>query len=250
LLARATGGSATSRALALALASRARDLTFALADDGLLAPNAIARLAAALRPTTELVVPPGADAELARALDDARADQALLEEAGAALVAKERTGAWPKNLPVEDGRVRHGERWFALTPVPRAPTEVRCAPGEAKDTFTMTREAAALLARRGPEVVLHGSLVTPQLDGSLGLLVAKAGPVARSCGLQDGDVVLEVNGVVLARPEDALVAAPAQVQKDGRARFRVRRAGDERTIDVEPARPALAGQFPDGAPSR
>lgn len=239
LLGKCTNGGAPAQRSALAIAGRARHVLIALSDDALVPPDAVARLAAALRPTTELVV--GADAALVLALDAARAEQALVEEAGAALVARQRTGGFPPRLPIEGGRLVHGERWFALEPVRRAPTEVRCRQGDAPDAFTMTREAAALLAHRGPDVVLQGSLVTPQLDGTMGLVVVRAGPVARTCGLVDGDVVLAVNDVQLARPEDALVAAPAAVQRDGRARFVVRRAGDERTIIIEPARAELAG---------
>ncbi|MCC7070195.1 MAG: hypothetical protein IT383_02665 [Deltaproteobacteria bacterium] len=241
LVARCTNGGPATQATALAIAGRARMVLIALGDDALVPAEAVARLAAALRPTTELVLAAGADAALRGALDDARAEQALVEEAGAALVARQRTGGFPPRLPIEGGRLVHGERWFALEPVQRAPTEVRCSPGDAPGSFTMTREAAALLARRGPEAVLQGSLVTPQLDGSMGLLVARAGPVARSCGLVDGDVVLAVNEVQLAHPEDALVAAPAAVQRDGRARFVVRRGGAERSLVIEPERRELAG---------
>lgn len=238
-LARCANATVETLTAALDLAQRTRHALSALADDGLLPVDAYARLAAVLRPTVERTHP-----ALTQALEDARADQALLEEAGAALAAKARSGAFPAHLPIVDGRLAHGERWFALSPVPREPTTIRCSPGAAPDTFTMTREAAQALGRRGPDVILQGSLIAPQLDGSAGFLVARAGPVARSCGLADGDVVVEVNGVALRQPEDALVHAPARVQRDGRAAFRVRRGGDVALILVEPERALAAGAAP------
>lgn len=233
-LGRCAQATADTREVALRLANTARHMVFALADDGFLSADALTRLATALRPTTE-----GTSDDAA--VQAARAEQALLEEAAAALMTRQRGGAWPKELPIVDDRLVHGERWFALAPQKRAPTQIRCAPGSAPGTFTMTREAAEALGRRGPDVILEGSLITPSFDGSAGFLVARAGPVARSCGLVDGDVVVEVNGVLLRQPEDALVRAPTQVQRDRRAAFRVRRAGSEELIRVEPERPLAAG---------
>ena len=233
-LGRCAQATADTREVALRLANTARHMVFALADDGFLSADALTRLATALRPTTE-----GASDDAA--VQAARAEQALLEEAAAALMTRQQSGAWPKELPIVDERLVHGERWFALAPLKRAPTQIRCAPGSAPGTFTMTREAAEALGRRGPDVILEGSLITPSFDGSAGFLVARAGPVARSCGLVDGDVVVEVNGVLLRQPEDALVRAPTQVQRDRRAAFRVRRVGSEELIRVEPERPLAAG---------
>ncbi len=118
------------------------------------------------------------------------------------------------------------------------PFAVKLVCTKSKDGALMVSRAVERAVQlRGAELIGADSQVTPLFDGR-GVEVARAGPFAVSCGIEDGDLVVEVNGILTSR-SDAMMAAPQRVANDGFAKFRVVRAGDvkEWTIRVEGRRP-------------
>jgi hypothetical protein len=114
---------------------------------------------------------------------------------------------------------------------------VKCDATSDATRYTVSRAVAHALERRAADALGNDTVVGPSLDGS-GVLVVSAGPVARSCGFSDGDLVVEVNGISMSRVDQAVVDAPNQVAHDGFASFRVLRRGNAVTWRVEVEKPA------------
>lgn len=119
-------------------------------------------------------------------------------------------------------------------PAPFDPFAVKLECTKHVTEMRVSRAVERALQLKAAELISADSQITPLLDGR-GYEVARAGPFAKSCGFEDGDVIVEVNGVLTSRA-DALTAVPAVVQRDSRANVSVLRAGERKQWTITVAR--------------
>lgn len=231
LLARCERPTLSSFAALQDIGDRARAVAWYLAQQRQIDAAGLARIAAALEVSA-------APASLDRALAGERAqgDHALDErvaDLGRRLDASAK----------DQAALAAAARDFEKIDRPVHELAIRCEPA-GKDRFTVTRAVASALERRSEELLGRDSVVMPDLSGGTGLVIVRAGPVARSCGFLDEDIVVGVNGREIRRMEEAVVEVPRQVARERKARFHVRRGGAlvEWLVDVADDRPAPAAR--------
>ncbi|HEY4222886.1 MAG TPA: hypothetical protein VGO62_16125, partial [Myxococcota bacterium] len=175
-----------SAALAIGIAEHARPVAWFLAEQRLVDDKGLVRIAQGLAPTA---VP----ALLERALEGERArlgrglnldEQRAVSEIGARLDALIKDQAL---LGVAASDFEHISRPEHVVIVKCDAASSGAAEG-ADQRFTVTRAVAHALERKRVDSLANDSVVSPSLDGR-GVLVVSAGPVARSCGFVDGDLV-------------------------------------------------------------
>ncbi len=216
LMVRCEGVTVASMGFALELLAKIRTHTAGLMRAQWLDVKAATRAATALAPPS--------DAELAR-LTVAKAD--VLTALRVQLMdARGQTQALVNSAQQAPTAIEQGGQIKAQD------VDVRCGVTMSPTRFVVSRPVMAVLADRGAQAIMADSELFFALDGT-GLMVLRAGPAARSCGLRDGDVVVDVNG---KRPtaQDAL-ALSDNIIKDGKANIRARRASDYLDIVIEPA---------------
>lgn len=230
LLARCEAPSLAAFLASQTIAERARVVSLSLAEQRQIDARGLSRLVAALEPSVN-----AAFLERAMGAEQVRAGQEKTPEQEAALAA---AGRRLDEATARQAALALASKDFdGIARVARV-AAVRCAPGLGGRRYVVSRAVVSLLSRRGQELLANDSLALPDLTGSIGLVIVRAGPIARSCGFQEQDVVVAVNGVELRRVEQALVDAPARVAHDRRALFVVRRAGEmlEWQVEVDEAR--------------
>lgn len=221
LLVRCDGSTLATLTRARALLERGRRAVRLLVERAWLDKRGVSRAVAALEPPSDtdllrcagpLSAPAEVSALKAQLRDDRTKTRALLAKADAAPAV-----------------VEQGDR------VGVPDVAMRCERDAPGDRFLMSRPVLAVLRARGAEAILADSQVFLSLDGS-GLQVLKAGTGARSCGFQDADVLVAINGRGVSSVQD-IFAAQQVVAEDGTARFSVRRAGSMVELWLAPKDP-------------
>jgi hypothetical protein len=231
------------QALAERIATRSRTVAWWLAEAGLLDGAAVTRFLAAARRAP---------------MDRAAARELALIDAGlrlrlvgpppalpATFPEAEGEGPWRYDgarlwLAGDDGRDDRGDlrRDVVFFVRPRAVPDVvvRCVPTADPDRFTVDEEVAWVLERRAAEEIARGARTLPAIEDGrvVGLRVLAAGPAARSCGVHDDDILLDVNGVPLATA--AIDEGARRARPDGVVAVSLRRGVAVRTIFITRAR--------------
>ncbi len=213
--------SLSSAALAVHIGARARAVAWFLAEQRLVDAGRLQRMAAALERSAQ-------PALMVRALDGER----VRTGRPAAGKAVEDTGKELDAAARDQTALREAAADFEHIPRVARAVRVKCDATGDDARFTVTRAVAHTLEHRGADALAADSVVGPSLDGA-GVIIVSAGPIARSCGFHDGDIVVEVNGLSVGRVDEAAVQAPARVAKDGYAAFRVLRFGSAVSWRVE-----------------
>ena len=216
LVARCAKPSPQSAALAISIGEHARTIAWFLAEQRAVDDKGLARIAVALAPSAAPAVLERAVAGRSLSMDEQRTVDDVGKRLDAA--AKDQTA-----LTAAAADFEHVAR-------PEHVVAVRCDASDDPEKLSVTRAVAHVLERK-QDALMNDSVVGPSLDGR-GVLVLSAGPIARSCGFADGDLVVEVNGISTGRVDQALVQGPQQVARDGEARFRVMRHGNPVTWRV------------------
>lgn len=226
LLARCERPTLESFATLQTIGDHARAVAWYLAERRQIDATHLARIAAALEPSAS-----PASLERAVAAERALLGRPLDDEQQAAVAD---LGRRLDESMKDQAALAAAARSFEGIERPNYDMAIRCEAGGRPDRFTVTRAMAAALERRGEELLGRDSVVVPDLSGGIGLVIVTAGPVARSCGFLDNDVLVGVNGTEIRRMEEAVVTVPRQVARERKARFHVRRGGElvEWLIDV------------------